>query len=168
MYQPANINVPMTSQQSRRKSQASMNNMMTNSNQPAVGNLFNQKGHPMSIDPIQLLNFHHQQGTPDMANMGGYRESDGNMSQSTGGSAPAGGGTTMITMNMINGGNFVQINPIQMYQSNHNPHITNQGLGTYQRLSGMSTGNVSMAGAHHNVGSPEKRTNKKQQLANGM
>lgn len=52
MYQPANINVPMTSQQSRRKSQASMNNMMTNSNQPAVGNLFNQKGHPMSIDPI--------------------------------------------------------------------------------------------------------------------
>ena len=66
----------------------------------------------MSIDPIQLLNFHHQQGTPDMANMAGYRDSDGNMSQNNGGSAPAGSGTTMITMNMINGGNFVQINPI--------------------------------------------------------
>ena len=53
-----------------------------------------------------------------------------------------------------------------MYQSNHHPQMANQSLGNYQRLSGMSTGNVSMAAAHHNVGSPEKRQNKKNQIGN--
>lgn len=66
----------------------------------------------------------------------------------------SGAPTTMITMNMINGGNFVQINPIQMYNNN----VQGIGMGQYQRMSGMSTGNVGMTQA---IGSPEKRQGKK-------
>ena len=44
-----------------------------------------------------------------------------------------------------------------MYQSNHHPQMANQSLGNYQRLSGMSTGNVSIGQGM----SPDKRSNKK-------
>ena len=88
-----------------------------------------------------MIGFQTGQGTPDVYN----REGDTN--------SQSGAPTTMITMNMINGGNFVQINPIQMYQN-----VQGMGLGQYQRLSGMSTGNVGMTQA---LGSPEKRQGKK-------
>jgi len=54
MYQSNHM--PMTSQQSRRKSQVSINNMMNNQ----ANNVMMQQ--QMAGDPLHMMNFHQQMG----------------------------------------------------------------------------------------------------------
>lgn len=106
MYQSNHM--PMTSQQSRRKSQVSINNMMTNQG----ANVMIQQ--QMAGDPLHMMNFHGQMG-PMTTGLGiGMHGQGGFGGMSDTGAPPDSSGGSMMNMNMI------QVHPMQMYQSNFN------------------------------------------------